>query len=109
MNHYKVTVTRYVGMQEVCCIRVDAKDEWEAREVAAREAQDNPDIGWDFVDGWDLAGYDKEYDVELAKKAWPTINFHWLGIALLEMVVMCIADAKTTLRLPHESGVWMNL
>lgn len=92
MNRYDVHVTRYQGIQESCRIRVEAKDEWEARAKAGLEAESNMDLSWDFVDGWDLAGYDKEYTVTPMIKVWAHINFKWLGIALLETVATCYAN-----------------
>lgn len=92
MNSYNVNVTRYQGIQEWCRIRVDANDEWEARDIAAQEAESNKDLSWDFVDGWDLAGYDKEYTVTPVIKVWARIDFKWLSIALLEAVATCYAN-----------------
>lgn len=91
MNRYNVHVTRYHGIQETCCIRVEANDEWEARNIAAQEVESNADIAWDHVDAWDLAGYDKEYTVTPVIKVWTRINFVWLGVALLETVAICHA------------------
>ena len=89
MNSYNVDVTRYQGIQESCRIRVEANDEWEARNMAAREAESNMDLSWGFVDGWDLAGYDREYTVTPGIKVWKRVDFKWLGIALLETVAEC--------------------
>ena len=86
MNQYNVHVTRYQGMQEVCCIRVEANDEEEARAKAGQEAASNTDLSWDFVDAWDLAGYDNDYTVTPVIKVWTRINFIWLGLAMLETV-----------------------
>lgn len=86
MNSYNVHVMRYQGIQESCHIRVEANDEEEARAKAGQEAASNTDLSWDFVDGWDLAGYDNDYIVTPVTKAWTRINFGWLGLALLETV-----------------------
>lgn len=108
MNSYDVGVTRYQGIQEWCRIRVEASDEWEARAKAGLEAESNMDLSWDFVDGWDLAGYDKEYTVTPVIKVWTRIDFKWLGIALLETVAMCCAIEAP--RTPHpKSTVWITL
>ena len=61
MKTYNVYVTRYHGIQESCCIRVEACDEEDARAKAGQEAASNMDLEWDFVDGWDLPGYDNDY------------------------------------------------
>lgn len=106
MNSYNVHVTRFVSAQEECCIRVEANDEWEARDKAAQETESNANIEWDRVDWWDR--HDKEYTVTPVIKVWTRIDFKWLGIALLETVAMCCAIEAP--RTPHpKSTVWITL